>query len=237
MRSFVGGLAGLLAFIISEIAAALQSMAPKAASADPLVALILSENHALGPMPVTGGQTFSVSPATATLVAALIRKYAKAFGVPISLVTSLIRGESDFSPAAIDPNDQLDTPGETAAQKAEHADLGIEQEDVSTAEGDASFKGMTLAQIEAKLVDPDYGVRYVCATLAGNLTWARAQFAADSSLETKVPNGDPDVLACQAYNSGPTGALHLAHTSGLTGNWSYGLGVLSRAAAMRTLDT
>lgn len=205
-------------------------------SSDPLVALILANTIAIGPMPRTHGVVHRVSLNDAILVAGLIRQYAKAFVVRVSLVWALINQESRADANAIDPNAQLDKPGETADQKAEHSDLGIEQEDVSTAEGDPEFKGLTLAQIEMRLLSPDYGVRFVCATLSRNISRARQAFADDPSLKNKVPNGDPEVLGVTAYNAGFTGALRIAHTSGLGGNWSYGLGIVARAKAHPELD-
>jgi hypothetical protein len=201
-----------------------------------LTQLILSQTESLGPMPGTGGVIHTVSATTAATIASLIVEDAQLFGIKVSLVASLIRGESDFDPAAIDPNDQDAKPGETAAQAVAHTDFGIEQEDGATAIGDPQFAGFSLSAIEAKLLDPVYGVRYVVQTLADNINFAQAAFVADPSLAKKVPNGDPTVLACEAYNAGQTGALHIAHTAGAVASaWAYGLGVVTRAATWSPL--
>lgn len=210
---------------------------PDETGGDPLVSLILSRSIALGPMFRTGGVIHKVSPAGAAAIAALMREYAREFGIPLSLAWSVADGESRSDQGAIDPNQFLAKPGETPQQTFEHTDFGIEQEDGSTAEGDPQFRGLTLAQMIAKLLDPAYGVRYICSTTAFNMAWAAKAFTADPSLKSKVPNADPNVLGAQAYNLGRNGALKLANTLGLNGNWNYGLGVVSRARDHASLDT
>jgi hypothetical protein len=244
VSTFFSNLLAFLAGLPSTIATFLTRPAPPLPPVSPtapidvhanLVKLILSRTESLGPMPTTGGVLHEVSAAQADNIATLIIAASKSSGVRVSLIQSLIDGESKDDPNAEDPNDQLDTPGETAEQKAQHEDLGIEQEDVSTAEGNPSFKGLTLAQLEAKLMDPAYGVSFVAATLAENIQWAKAAFVADPQLVNEVPNGDPEVMGCHAYNSGQRGAIDIARNDGLKGPWSYGLGVVERAAGWAAL--
>lgn len=226
----------ILRYLGSLALAALERLWPTQTNADPLVAVILANTIAIGPMLRTGGIIHKISADTAILVAGFVRKYSRWCGLKVSLVAALLDGESRFDPKADDPNNQDAKPGETADQAAQHADLGIEQEDISTAEGDPAFKGQTLAQIEAKLLDPDYGVHYVCSTLEDHLAWAARAFVDDVTLRDKVPNGDPNVLGVQAYNSGKNGALKMAHTAGVAGNWSYGTSIVNRARSWAYLD-
>jgi hypothetical protein len=184
----------------------------------------------------TGGVIHALSAIQAAHIASLLRAHAANAGLRLSIAWSAADGESRCDPAAIDPNDFLAKPGETPQEAFEHTDFGLEQEDGSTAEGDPSFAGLDLLAMRLKLLDPEYGAQFICETTARNLKWAARCFADDPSLKEKVPNGDPDVLGAQAYNLGQNGALHLAHTHGLKGDWSYGLGVVQRAAAVAYLD-
>lgn len=202
--------------------------------ADPLVALILSENHAAGPFLTTGGVIHRDTPEEAVQVAKFLREYAPAFNVRLSLTASVARGEGDFDPSAIDPNNQDAKPGETPEEALLHEDVGEEQEDVSTAEGDPAFKGLTLEQIIRELMNPDYGAKFICSVTAANIEWARQQFAADPSLLSIVPFGDPEVLGVQAYNLGKNGALKYARAGG--GDWKYALSMLTRAKGWAWLD-
>ncbi len=197
-------------------------------AADPLAALILRENVPFGPSPVTGGHAGAITAATAATLASFMRCSATKYGVDVAAVASIARGEGDNDPNAIDPNNQDAKPGETPTQALEHEDVGIEQEDVRTAEGDPQFAGKTPQQIVPILADPAYGIDFIAKTHAANLAWARGEFKSAAMLPTSVPNGDVRILAYQAYNSGQSGALAIAIKNGRAGNWAYGLSMAPR---------
>ena len=200
-----------------------------------LAQLIESRTIAIGPLPNTGGVIHEVTKEQAPTLAAIIITSAAKHQVRLSLLQSLLDGESRDDASALNPNHQDAKKGETPDEALEHEDVGIEQEDVSTAKGDPAFAKLTNAQIVEKLLDPEYGVDFAASTLASNIQRAHAAFAAQPTLATQVPNGDPDVLGAEAYNTGFAGALAIAHRDGAAGNWRYGLGVVSKAAGWAAL--
>jgi hypothetical protein len=203
--------------VIAPVLTAAAKTAP-----DPLLAYIEAQNYAIGPMPGTGGIIHRIAPAVATQVVADIRKGAGG-DLTAALATAWIQCESRFDPQAIDPNDQDATPGETPAQAAQHADIGIGQFDMSTLEAMPEFVGQSVAAIEAKAEDPDWGVAAFCTFASGLLAAAKASCKADPTILNLVPDRDYRVVGIQAYNSGPTGALAMARSGG---GFAYAMKVL-----------
>ncbi len=198
-----------------------------------LVAIMLSQTMFLRTR--SGGVIHKIDAATAHDEAGDMIDAAHAHGISVCDLAALIRGEADFDARAWNPNNQDAKPPETLAEAFAHADIGIGQLDGATLEGMPEFEGATPDEIEAKAFDPKWALGIVATTIAGNLAWARAQFIADSSLVGKVPSGDPRVLGFTAYNAGRTGALHIAHSLGRAGGWSYGSGVVARSVAYARL--
>lgn len=198
-----------------------------------LVAIMLSQTMFLRTR--SGGVIHKIDAATARGEAGAMIDAAHAHGISVCDLAALLRGEADFDNRAFNPNNQDAKPGETLAEAFAHADIGIGQLDGATLEGMPEFRGATPDAIEAKAFDPKWALGIVAATIAGNLAWARAQFVADSSLAGKVPSGDSRVLGLTAYNAGRTDALHIAHTLGRAGGWSYGSGVVARSVAYARL--
>jgi hypothetical protein len=194
-----------------------------------LAQLIESRTIAIGPLPTTGGVIHQVTKSQAVALAGIIVKSAAQNRVRLSQLQSLLDGESRDDAKAINPNRQDAKPGETAAQALDHEDVGIEQEDVTTAKGDPQFAKLTDSQIIDKLLDPLYGVDFAASILRNNLERARKDFAANPALAKLVPNGDPDILGFEAYNTGYEGAMAIALRDGVKGNWKYGVGAVDRA--------
>jgi len=198
-----------------------------------LVAIMLSQTMFLRTR--SGGVIHKIDAATARGEAGAMISAAHAHAISVCDLASLISNESRYDPRAFNPNLQDAKPGETLAQAFAHADIGIGQLDGATLEGMPEFEGATPDEIEAKAFDPKWALGIVATTIASNLAWARAQFVADLSLVGKVPSGDSRVLGFTAYNAGRTGALHIAHSLGRAGGWSYGSGVVARSVAYARL--
>jgi len=198
-----------------------------------LVAIMLSQTMFLRTR--SGGVIHKIDAATAHDEAGDMIDAAHAHGISVCDLAALTRSESCWDARAWNPNNQDAKPPETLAEAFAHADIGIGQLDGATLEGMPEFEGATPDEIEAKAFDPKWALGIVATTIAGNLAWARAQFIADSSLAGKVPSGDPRVLGFTAYNAGRTGALHIAHSLGRAGGWSYGSGVVARSVAYARL--
>ena len=125
--------------------------------------LVLSQTMNDGPMPGTGGQIHKLSaPQAATVVALILANCVKYPKLGIALMFAWIRAESDFDPAAIDPN-------------------------------------------------------------------------ADKTLFSLIPNADVTYLYVQAYNSGFAGAVDMARTHGLAGDWGYAAGIIADRNAWKSL--
>jgi hypothetical protein len=197
-------------------------------SGSSLTQLIEAENIPVGPLPNTGGVVHKITPEKAQEVAADILAGCLKYKVAVADVAAQMCQESRFDPEAENPNHQHDDePGDPL----EHDDVGIEQEDIKVAE--AEFPGKSTFDIRILLLDLNYGVDYVCRTVAENLTWAQRAFQKDPSLADRVPNGDYRVLGFHAYNHGKNGSLAIALVDGVHGNWTYGLGVAERAQKYR----
>ena len=91
------------------------------------VQLILSVTESIGPMLGTGGVIHAVSAATAPTLVTYIFASASKNRIAVSMLMSTLRGESDFDPNALDPNDENVVPGETADQLLQNDDVGEAQ--------------------------------------------------------------------------------------------------------------
>jgi hypothetical protein len=174
----------------------------------------------------TGGHLCKISLDTAIKVAAVIEATAPKYGLTVPLVAAGIRGESDFDPAAVDPNNQDAKPGETPDQAILHTDIGIGQFDGATLVAKPEFKGCTLCQIEAKAYDMNWAIPAYCAFVEGLIAATKSEVALYPDLLVNTPNHDYMVLALQAYNSGVHGAAEMARAKG---SFSYGLAWLQRS--------
>ena len=197
-----------------------------------LVDIIESRSISIGPMLGTGGVVHAVSAAQAKVLAPEIIAGAKAASLRLSLLQALLDGESRDDASAFNPNHQDDTPGETADEKLDHEDAGVEQEDVSTAKDDPAFAGLTDEQIIVKLLDPVYGIGFAARTLARNIAFMRSTFAIDPTLiaavKTVAPGFDPaEVAGANAYNAGPNGTINTLRSA--KPNLAYGIAVLTKA--------
>jgi hypothetical protein len=194
--------------------------------------IIVSQARSYGPSLTTGGHLSAVTQEQAQQIAGLILKWVAVYKLDPALVVAGLSGESRCDPNAMNPNYQDAQPGEDANAAFHHCDIGIAQFDGATlvqATGIfADLAGLSYAEIKAKALDPDWAIEHFCAFVAKLFADTEKEVANDPALLTEVPAGDIRILATEAYNAGPTGAAHIAHTNGTAGNWSYGSGWINR---------
>jgi len=188
---------------------------------DSLQKIILANNKAFGPSPITGGIIHRISAPTALIVATVIDANAPiitavlgcSHNEAVALLAAGIKGESRFDPRAINPNKNKARPNETPAAAFGRHDLGLCQFSARVVSMDADNAGLSPAQIQAECENPAYAVPRFARAVAKLLIDAHAAVATDPTLLEGVPNRDPRILAFTGYNAGETGAKTLARAN------------------------
>jgi hypothetical protein len=208
---------------------------PNVAPAATAYAIIMSESISIPPMPVTGGVIHPVLSDDATYLATQIVANNKTTN-RICLKLAWIKNESRFDHLAFNPNNQLNTPGETTDQKLQHADIGLAQFDMATLKSDyaGQFAGMTDEEIEAQAFDLEWAYHSFEAYTNALLDWAQSFPPTSVTIGTTVYPLQT-LCALEAYNKGRGGVTALvvtitgATTTALESDFKYAIGILSDA--------
>lgn len=198
-----------------------------------IVELIMSRTCNYGPSPRTGGVIHKIDQATAEAVAdEILAAHAQYPTVPVALIVAGLDQEGRFDPNASNPNwqDKVNNP-ETELEAFEHEDVGIAQIDGSTLIGYPELHGKSIAEMRAWAFDIKNAIPKFVSIYADNIKHANDFFTSPLSsykqqAKIYVPNGNPLVLAIEAYNAGWTGAANLVkQAKGDEQSWKYGLGI------------
>ena len=215
----------------------LPSPDPNVAPAATAYEIIMSESRSIPPMPGTGGVIHPVDTDDATYIATQVVANNATTNL-IVLKLAWIKNESRFDKNALDPNLELDKPGQTQDEKEQHWDIGLAQFTLATLKSDFAeqFAGKTDDEIMATAYDLEWALNAFENYTNDLLTWSKEFLPISLNVGA---NEYPlqTLCAVEAYNKGRTGVSALAaqinsmtYSTFYTTNFAYAIGVLDDAA-------